>query len=484
MRISFPAVVAAGALVCLAPLAARSQTDTALKLSTTVPQAAAEFRAGMADWENFSIESAASHFQSAIKSDPGFGLARTMYAFIGGTLTGELTQPQAIVEANRGVSDAAARGNSNEMLLAAAYRESLRGDNQAAGALFRAASVLMPRDRLILITGFGLPNNTSEQLAFLRDFIAKNPDYAPAYNTYAYTLWGQGDTTGAIAAARRQTELNPNAPNPYDTYGEILQWSGKFPEATVAYRRAATLSPRYPEAYAGLAEVEALQGNYDQARAYLNQAIANAWTPQQKLSYMRQIAGTYALQGNAPDAFAKQLEAVAAEAKAQHNPRAVAIATVQQATVYANAGNASAAHQAIGAAKAPSVDVPWQVSYYAAMAHGLLKHWVPANQELVALRAKAAGDSTVSSDMLAAAEAFLDTQQGRPADALRALSTADSTNFLVMNRLAEAHAALGHTAEAARWNNKINSNYQLSLSDFTSVNSRRRAKLATAAKTP
>jgi hypothetical protein len=212
--------------------------------------------------------------------------------------------------------------------------------------------------------------------------------------------------------------------------------------------------------------------------------MANGWTPQQRLSYMRQIAGTYALQGNAPDAFAKQLEGVAAEAKAQQNPRAVAIATVQEATVYANAGNVSAAHQTIGAAKAPSVDVPWQVSYYAAIAHGLLKHWVPANQELVALRAKAAGDSTVSSDMLAAAEAFLDTQQGRPADALRALSTADSTNFLVMSRLAEAHAALGHSAEAARWNNKINSNYQLSLSDFTSVNSRRRAKLATAAKTP
>jgi tetratricopeptide (TPR) repeat protein len=483
MRISFPALVAAGALVCLAPLAARSQTDTALKLSTTVPQAAAEFRAGMADWENFSIESAASHFQSALKSDPGFGLARTMYAFIGGSLTGELTQPQAIAEANRGVSDAAARGNSNEMLLAAAYRESLRGDNQAAGALFRAASVLMPRDRLILITGFGLPN-TSEQVAFLRDFIAKNPDYAPAYNTYAYALWGQGDTTGAIEASRKQTELNPNAPNPYDTYGEILQWSGKFPEATVAYRRATTLSPRYPEAYAGLAEVEALQGNYDQSRAYLNQAIANAWTPQQKLSYMRQIAGTYALQGNAPDTLAKQLDAIAAEAKAQHNPRGAAIATAQKAAVYATAGNASAAHQAIGAAKAPSIDVPWQVTFYATMAHGLLKHWVAANQELTALRAKAAGDSTVSSDMLAAAEAFLATQEGRPADALGILSTADTTNFLVMSRLAEAHAALGHTAEAATWNNKINSNYQLSLSDFPSVNSRRRARVATATKSP
>jgi hypothetical protein len=191
---------------------------------------------------------------------------------------------------------------------------------------------------------------------------------------------------------------------------------------------------------------------------------------------MRQIAGTYALQGNAPDAYAKQLEAVAAEAKAQQNQRAAAIATAQSAAIYATAGNVSAAHQAIGAAKAVNADVPWQVNYYAAMSHGLLKHWTPANQELAALKAKQAGDEAVSDDMVAAVDAFLATQQGRPADALKILATADTTNFLVMSRMAEAHAALGHTAEAARWNKKITSNYQLNLADFTAVNSRRRAR--------
>jgi hypothetical protein len=80
--------------------------------------------------------------------------------------------------------------------------------------------------------------------------------------------------------------------------------------------------------------------------------------------------------------------------------------------------------------------------------------------------------------MVAAADAYLATQQGRPADGLKILTAADTTNFLVMSRLAEAHAALGHAAEAARWNNKINSNYQLNLADFTSVNSRRRARPA------
>ncbi|HEY6088762.1 MAG TPA: hypothetical protein VD771_03130 [Gemmatimonadaceae bacterium] len=480
MRIPFAPVVLAGAFACLAPLSARSQTDTALKLSTAVPLAATEFKAGVTDWENFSFESAASHFQSAIKSDPHFGLARALYG-VAGSFTGELNTAQSLAEADSGVADAASHGNTNEMVLAAAYRESLRGNNEAAGALFRTASVLMPRDRLIVVNGMGFPTASNNVVPQLRDYIAKNPDYGPAYNAYAYGLWLLGDQAGAEQAAKRQVELNPNAPNPHDTYGEILQWNGKFPEATAEYLRATTTSPRFPEAYAGLAEVEALQGHYDQARAYLNQAIANAWTPQQKLGYMRQIVGTYALQGAAPDASTKQLEAIINEAKSQQNSRAAAIATAQQATIYATAGNGSAAHQALTAAKAASADVPWQVNYYGAMTHGLLKHWVPANQEVNALKTKAVTDQTVSSDMVAVAQAFLATEQGRPAEALKILSTSDTTDFVVMNRLAEAHAALGHTAEATRWNNKINSNYQLNLADFPGVYARKRAKVAAAA---
>jgi len=483
MRKAFPSLVAAFAFASVVPISARSQTDTTLKLSTTVAQAATEFKAGVVDWENFSFESATSHFQSALKSDPNFGLARAMFG-VTGSFSGELTTAQALAEADRGVADAAAHGTTNEMVLAAAYRESLRGNNEAAGALFRTASVLMPRDRLIVVNGMGFPTATNNVVPQLRDYIAKNPDYGPAYNAYAYGLWLLGDQSGAEQAAKRQAELNPNAPNPHDTYGEILQWNGKFAEASAEYLRATTTAPRFPEAYAGLAEVEALQGHYDQARSYLNQAIANAWTPQQKLGYLRQIAGTYALQGGDPDALVKQLFAVTAEAKAQQNARTAAIATAQQAAAYAAAGNAAAAHQMLAAAKAASADVPWQVDYYGAVAHGLLKHWVPANQEINALKAKAVTDQTVSSDMVAAAQAYLATQQGRPAEALKLLSTADTTNFLVMNRLAEAHAGLGHTAEAARWNNKINTNYQLNLADFTSVNSRRRARLAAAVKKP
>jgi tetratricopeptide (TPR) repeat protein len=468
-------LIAAVAVLSVVPLAARSQTDPSLKLSTTNPAAASEFRAGVSDFQNVSIESAASHFKAAIDADPGFGLARVLYA----ATSTALDPAQQNTELSRGVADAA-RATNNEIALAAAYREAALGHTDAAKTLFRAASKLMPADELLAwqaAGGFGTP------LAATRDFVTRHPNYPIGYNTLAYQAWFGGDRAGALAAAKHQVEILPNAPNPHDTYAEILQWNGNFAEAAAHYKQAATLPPRFPEAYAGLAEVAALQGQYDQARTYLNQAIANAWTPPQKLGYMRQIVGTYALQGAPADVMTKALEAALAEAKVQGDARSTAVLYSQLATVQANAGNANAAHQSLALAKAASANVPWNVHYFGAMAHGLLKHWSPAGQELAALKAQAAADpSSVPKDWLSALEGYQLTNQGKPADALTVLMAADTTNVLVMNRIAEAHAALGHTAEAAAWNNRVNTNYALNLADFTNVNSRRRAKLATASR--
>lgn len=471
---SAPLVAAAAALLFVSPQPARAQIDPAFKLSTTSPQAATEFKAGLKDYENLSVQSAASHFEAAAKADPNFGLARVLFA---GT-TGTLTATQQNAELNRGVADAA-RANTNELLLAAAYREGFLNHPKEAGALFNAAAQLMPSDKLLAFASAG--GMSATPLPGIRDFIAKNPDYSPAYNSLAYMSWTEGDKTGALAAAKRQIELSPNTPNPHDSYAELLQWNGNFPEATAQYKEAASMSPKFPDAYAGLAEVEALQGHYDQARVYLNQAIANSWTPQEKLQYRRQIAGTYALEGGPPAGLVGQLEAMATEAKALQNARFVSVNYAQLAAAQAAAGNTAAAHQALAMAKAASPEVAWPVHYYGAVAHGLLKHWAPANEELKALKAMATSDPA-SRDYAAAAEGFFATQQGRPADALKTLMAADTTNLLVMNRIAEAHAALGHSAEAAAWYNRINADRALSLADFPGVNSRRRARIATAKK--
>jgi tetratricopeptide (TPR) repeat protein len=304
------------------------------------------------------------------------------------------------------------------------------------------------------------------------------PDYPLVYNALAYSEWFAGNKDAALAAAKRQTELIPNAPNAHDTYAEILQWNGDFASATAHYKQAASLTPRFPEAYAGLAEVEALQGHYDQARSYLNQAIANAWYPAQKVGYLRQIAGTYAMEGASPDVVGKALQTAADAAKAAGDLPQAAIIYSQLAATQATAGNADLAHATVKTANTVGGTAPWNVHYFAGMAHGILKHWAPAQTELASLKAtKGAAPSRV-----AALEGYLLTQQGKPSDALKVLMATDTTDLIVQNRIAEAHAALGHADEAAKWYNRINSNYAVALQDFTNVNSRRRARMAVANK--
>ena len=98
--------IALVALLGISP-AARAQSDTTLKLSTNKPTAAAEFRAGVKDYENLSFESASTHFKAAVDADPKFGLARVLYA---GTTFG-LDQKSLEAELARGVADAARATN-------------------------------------------------------------------------------------------------------------------------------------------------------------------------------------------------------------------------------------------------------------------------------------------------------------------------------------------------------------------------------------
>ena len=441
---------------------------------TAKPEAVAHFRQAWAANEVSQQEQALKHLRMSIDADSSFGLARAMYRWSGGAT------PNDSSDLNRAVADAA-RGSTVELLLAMAMREGVLSGPANAGALFRAASALAPSDAALASLAFNFETfkDPKDQLVAVKALSARFPDYAPLYNTLAYTGWAAGDRSAALQAAEMQVKLLPKDPNPHDTYAELLQWNGDFPAAALHYREAIKLDPTFVAGLEGLAEIETLQGNYDKARDYIKQLIDGSSTPSLKLFYMRDIAGIYAIQGDRKGMEA-QLLAVANGAKAQNDNYAAALMYSMLAASSANGGDAKSAHDYIDLARKTSPGADMRISYYAAMAHGMLKHWAPASEALA--RAKVAPDpSTAFSPRLAAAEAYLLWAQGKSAEAEALLAKADLTDVLMAGRLADVYAAAGKNAEADKLYQQIASNNALNLYDFPAVNARYRAKQARSA---
>jgi tetratricopeptide (TPR) repeat protein len=462
----FTTLLSSAILISL-PAVAHSQSDVDFK--TTNQRAIDEFNLGVRNAEYNSSDEASNHFAAALRADPGFGLARVFWA-----LFAQLPPVRLEAEITRGIADAA-HGTDNELILALAVHEFSLNRPNVGAALFRAASELRPSDRYAgLLAMSGLSGN--DALAAHRDFAARHPEYALTYNSLAFDLWFAGDRAGALAAAKKQIEFDSAASNPHDSYAHLSQWNGDFDAAKIHYRTAVKLPSPYVGSYGGLAEVAALQGNYAEARGYLDKAIGASYTSYERLDYMQQVAGTYALQGGHVDALARQLEAIAAAAKSDGRMNVVAEAYGQIAASRAAEGKADVAHKYIETSMRGAPSDAWWQHYYAAVAHAQLKHWTPAANEISALKSMQSRHVKVSADHLAAAEGYLLTQQGKPNEALKALMSADTTSYIVMNRIAEAHAALGHRAEAMAWNKRIADNYNVGLADFPGVNARRRAR--------
>lgn len=470
------AALIVSAILINRPAIAHSQIDIDLK--TTNPQAISEFKIGVRNFQYNSAEEAASHFAAAVRADPNFGLARVLWAWFA-----QLPPARQDAEFARGVADAAAHGTDNELILALLYRELAARRIKVAIALGSAAAALSPSDPFAeLISTF--QKNGAERAAAQRALIAHHPDYAYAYNSLAAELSEEDVRDGAIAAAKKQIELEPNASNAHDTYAHVLERFGDFDQAKVHFLQAVKLPSPYPASYGGLAEIAALQGKFDDARSYLNQAIAAGYTPYEKLGYKRQIAGTYAMQSGQVDAMIKQLESIASEAKAEGRNDLAAEIYGQIAATEATRGNGDAAHKYVAMSKAIATKDAWWPHYYAANAHSTLKHWDAASSELAALESMASSHPDMSPDLVAITKGLMLTRQGKPDEALKVFMTADTTNIVVMSRIAEAHAALGHNTNAMMWNKRILDNNNVSLEDLRQANARRRAREETAKAAP
>lgn len=128
-------------LVFCVPFAAAQDEPRVLTLTTQSEEAKSHFQEGLRDQENIFFERSAKHFEKALEADPDFAMAEFMLAAVKPGLTNE-ERLEAMDDALAGLAGASA----GEMLFALAWREDLRGDDEAAQALFDAAVALLPDD--------------------------------------------------------------------------------------------------------------------------------------------------------------------------------------------------------------------------------------------------------------------------------------------------------------------------------------------------
>jgi tetratricopeptide (TPR) repeat protein len=262
-----------------APAAADSSTsapagDGKIPITTTSPQAKAEFVQGQDLVDKLEITDSLAHFQKAIEIDPSFAWAELALAQNSPTGTEFFEHLGKAVALADKASDgerllilAAQAGSNNDALgqkrfldqLLAAYPNDERANFAMAGWYFGQ-------------------QDYPKAIEHYRRATEINPTFSTAYNLLGYAYRQSGDLASAEKSFQRYIELIPNDPNPYDSYAELLLKMGRFDESIAQYRKALAIDANFLNAYQGIAMDLLYQGKAKEAAAELENIEKRART--------------------------------------------------------------------------------------------------------------------------------------------------------------------------------------------------------------
>jgi tetratricopeptide (TPR) repeat protein len=115
---------------------------------------------------------------------------------------------------------------------------------------------------------------STEAIAWYRDAITANPNYAEAYNNLGVVLHELNHLDIALAQFEAALSLNPDYAQAYFNFGNALCAEGQLQEAAIVYQKALELQPNYTAARNNLAHLQQSIGEYNSAIALYRQSIA------------------------------------------------------------------------------------------------------------------------------------------------------------------------------------------------------------------
>ncbi len=429
-----------------------------LEVTSTSPEAAELFRAGLADAMNNIPLRMSEQMEQALTLDPELGLARVVSA----RYALDMPRDERQAELRRGMASlAASDASTGEWLMALGFRQMLQGDGETSRRIFATLSDLYPDDptpaylHALITQGVeGMNQAIVEFESLTKTF----PDFAPAYNMLAYGLWQGGDRAGGVKAIETYLKLLPEHPNANDSYAEIMQWSGRYDEAIQYYNRANEIYPIWAWS-AGLADTYQLMGEGAQAREHLAVAIETAPTNGLRIAQQFAVGNSFLLDGDIEtaleryDAAAREAEAAEMSGRAGWTYAAMAVADGLLGDGRSVESALQKAAEAIGA-EAPAYQLA------AALA------WAASGDSE---RAVAALDGLDDETVAHTTRALLHMHQDEMLEAETELAQADQDSDLVRALLGTCYKEAGRTAEAHALRDDVLARRDVALTDMQGV---------------
>jgi len=245
-----------------------------IPVTTSSPEAKAEFLQGRDQFEKLLITDSIARFQKAVSLDPGFALAELSLA------NSAPTGAEFFEHLSKAVS-LADKASNGEKLLILATQAGANNDATKQRELLDELVAAYPNDERAHFNLAGWyfgQQDYPKAIEHYKKATELAPTYSSAYNLMGYAYRQNVDYANAEKAFQKYVELIPKDPNPYDSYAELLLKMGRFDDSITQYRKALEIDPNFVNAYQGIAMDLLYSGKSDQATAELENIAKKART--------------------------------------------------------------------------------------------------------------------------------------------------------------------------------------------------------------
>ena len=252
------------------------------ELTTSSMEAYNYFLRGRDDFEKFYNADARRFLEKAVSLDPTFAVA---YLYLG-KVAGELHDTKAQTEACEMAKKYSEKATEKERLyIDAGYASVVERNPEKRLRILLELTKKYPQEKQFHYD-LGLVYDGREKYPEAKEeyekALALDPNFGMVINQFGYLYAQMGELEKAIQYFERYAAINPGQANPIDSLAELYFRLGKFDQAKAKYQEALDIRPDFSSSR-GLAYIFAIQENYTEARHWLEEFIARAPTPAEKM---------------------------------------------------------------------------------------------------------------------------------------------------------------------------------------------------------